>query len=116
MNDREKLLEGALKHIVRATTEWDANNLGGVHIQRRRWRRCGQIADEALIEAAAERIGATAELVTTGAQLADNELGTRTIISGGEVFEIREGTSSQQWFDAQKAEPFPALHNTVGQV
>lgn len=40
-----------------------------------------------------------AEVCTTGAQLADNELGTRTIISGGEVFEIREGVSNQQWFE-----------------
>lgn len=56
--------------------------------------------DEDEITEAAERIGATAELVTTGAQLCDdNELGTRTIISGGEVFEIREGVSNQQWFE-----------------
>lgn len=29
----------------------------------------------------------------------ETDLGTRAIISGGEVFEIREGVSSQQWFE-----------------
>ena len=45
---RIKELEAALKHIDRATTEWDANKLGGVHIQRKRWQRCGEIARNAL--------------------------------------------------------------------
>jgi hypothetical protein len=41
-------LEAALKGIDRATIEWDANKLGGVHVQRKRWQRCGEIAREAL--------------------------------------------------------------------
>ena len=49
LRDRIVELEAALKKIDRATTEWDANKLGGVHIQRKRWQRCGEIAREALV-------------------------------------------------------------------
>jgi DNA-directed RNA polymerase subunit RPC12/RpoP len=41
-------LEAALKRIDRATIEWDANKLGSVHVQRKRWQRCGEIARQAL--------------------------------------------------------------------
>ena len=40
--------EAALKRIARLTTEWNANKLGGVSIQRKRWQRLGEIAREAL--------------------------------------------------------------------
>jgi hypothetical protein len=41
-------LEGELRRIDRATTEWEANHMGGVSIQRKRWQRCGEIARAAL--------------------------------------------------------------------
>lgn len=34
----------ALQGIDKLTTEWDANKLGDIHIQRKRWQRCGDIA------------------------------------------------------------------------
>lgn len=42
------VMQKALEDIVRATNEWDANKLGSVHIQRKRWLRCGQKARDAL--------------------------------------------------------------------
>lgn len=47
MNEAE-VYKAALERIVRVTNEWDANRLGGVNIQRKRWERCRQIAQEAL--------------------------------------------------------------------
>ena len=41
-------LEGALGKIDRATAEWDANKLGDIQLQRKRWQRCGDIARAAL--------------------------------------------------------------------
>ena len=41
--ERDELRE-ALESIDRKTTEWDANKLGSVHVQRQRWQRCGEIA------------------------------------------------------------------------
>jgi transposase len=41
-------LQAALEKIDRITAEWDANKLGGVSIQRKRWQRCGEIARAAL--------------------------------------------------------------------
>jgi hypothetical protein len=41
-------LEGEMRRIDRATTEWEANHMGGVSIQRKRWQRCGEIARAAL--------------------------------------------------------------------
>lgn len=37
-------LKDALEKIDRITTEWDANKLGAIQIQRKRWQRCGEIA------------------------------------------------------------------------
>jgi hypothetical protein len=42
------IYKAALEKIIQSAVEWDANLLGGVHVQRRRWRLCGQIAEQAL--------------------------------------------------------------------
>lgn len=45
---RNAELEAALSYIDRITTEWDANKLGRLELQRKRWQRCGEIARKAL--------------------------------------------------------------------
>jgi len=41
-------LRGRLRYIIHAKNEWDANKLGGVSVQRRRWQQLGEIAHDAL--------------------------------------------------------------------
>jgi hypothetical protein len=41
-------MEEALKRIKRLSIEWNANKMGGLSIQRRRWEKLGDIASEAL--------------------------------------------------------------------
>jgi hypothetical protein len=41
-------LTAALKHIVALANEWEANGLGGVAVQRKRWQKLGEIARAAL--------------------------------------------------------------------
>jgi hypothetical protein len=41
-------LQGAINQIVSSVSEWKANGMGGVHMQRQRWERLGDIAQKAL--------------------------------------------------------------------
>lgn len=43
-----KTARDALKKISRLATEWDCNQMGGVHIQRKRWKHLGKLADEVI--------------------------------------------------------------------
>lgn len=38
------ILQAALDHIIRCANEWEANKLGSVDIQRKRWKRLAEIA------------------------------------------------------------------------
>jgi hypothetical protein len=48
LRDETVRLRAALSHICGCCNEWNANKLGGVSIQRKRWQRMGQIARAAL--------------------------------------------------------------------
>ena len=48
---RNIAMRKGLNRIIKATNEWQANRLGGVHLQRKRWERCAEIAVAALDEA-----------------------------------------------------------------
>lgn len=48
---RNIAMRKGLNRIIKATNEWQANRLGGVHIQRKRWERCAEIALATLDEA-----------------------------------------------------------------
>jgi hypothetical protein len=43
-----KLLHQALTRIEQLASEWDANKLGDVHLQTKRWKKLGEIAREAI--------------------------------------------------------------------
>jgi len=44
----ESNAKAALKRIAMLAAEWDANRLGGIALQRKRWQRLGEIARDAL--------------------------------------------------------------------
>ena len=49
---RESRIYGStLRHISQLVTEWQANNLGSLAHQKRRWLALGTLADEALKDA-----------------------------------------------------------------
>ena len=50
MKARAEQAEAALEKQVRLATEWDANGLGGVRVQRLRWKKLADIATTALAD------------------------------------------------------------------
>lgn len=48
LREEVAIYRAALQKIVRITNEWQANRLGGVNIQRKRWERCAEIARQAI--------------------------------------------------------------------
>lgn len=51
LREEVAIYKAALQKIVHVTKEWQANRLGSVFLQRKRWERCAEIAQQA-IEAA----------------------------------------------------------------